>query len=164
MVITDSGVLTSGIAQDAITVVPIIVPAANKRDGASLLIALVMNMMIFETIKRASAPPPKIIPRSFTDSGRKRSFARDSNAASDYRIKVTSLQLPRVVLKYFSKFRSWLCCMHSTHKFNQALRDLIMRMKRLMSLDSSFLHNIFCKSSPRHCRSPSKSLVFVYTA
>jgi hypothetical protein len=83
MVITDSGVLTLGIAQDTITVVPIIVPPATKRDGASLLIALVINMKIFETIKRASAPQPKIIPRSFTDSGRKRLFPKNSNAASD---------------------------------------------------------------------------------
>lgn len=82
MVITDSGVLTSGVAADAVTVVPIIVPPAIKRVGASLLITLVIIMNTFETINRANAPPPKIIPRSFTDSGRKRLLPRNSNAAS----------------------------------------------------------------------------------
>jgi hypothetical protein len=82
MVITDSGVLTSGIAADAVTVVPIVIPPTIKRVGASLLVTIVVNMNAFETINKANAPPPKITPRSFTDSGRKRLLPRNSIAAS----------------------------------------------------------------------------------
>ncbi len=99
MVIMDWGVLTSGIAADAITAVPIIVPPAIKRVGASLLITLVVNMNTFETIKRANVPPPKIIPRLFTDSGRKRLLPKNSNAASAiYIIEVMPLQLLQTFL------------------------------------------------------------------
>jgi hypothetical protein len=62
MVITDPGVLTSGVAADAVTVVPIIIPPAIKRIGANLLITLVVNINAFETINKANAPPPKITP------------------------------------------------------------------------------------------------------